>query len=138
MPQTEPQNPEGAMRQSQHSEAPVAARTSLPALCSMDSPAATRTSCPLSGDARPRAWGHRGPARCSPPGARWFSQGIPALPPTPGKFKHLDFSSEEVTPGLLLGAKPRVSCREKIQFFSSLPFSQVFCKHISFSPLGKC
>lgn len=81
-------------------------------------------------------WGHGGPAWCSTPAAGWFSQAIPALPPTPGRFTHLDFSTEELTPRLLLGTKPWVSCRGKYSFFSSLPFSKVFCRHIPFHHWG--
>lgn len=47
----------------------------------------------------------------------WSRVVFPALPATPGRFRHLDFSTEEVTPGFLLGTKLWLSYRGKCSFF---------------------
>lgn len=120
--QTEPQNPERAMKQPQsteqpqHSQDPVAARGQMiqddPSLLTGQPCSHQDTECPLSGDARAWAWGQGGPARCSTPGARWFCQSTqPCLPPQAGS------DPTEINPSLCWVQNPGYAIGEKHSFF---------------------
>lgn len=107
------------MRQPQHSQAPVAARTPLPALCSRPAPPWTVLQPP--GPAVPRLGmpGHRHGDTEVQPGAPHLEQGgfprvsQPCLPPQVGS----DTWTFPPRKRLLLGTKPWVSCRGKYSFF---------------------